>query len=89
MTWQTHPTLILDYLKKSEAMELQKRKLEMGMLVFVLTTLFLSSVNAWTGEIRGRVVCDVCGDSSIGPEDHVLEGLFLALSLSLCGFMIL
>jgi hypothetical protein len=33
-----------------------------------------SGVGAWTGEIRGRVVCDVCADSSIGPEDHVLEG---------------
>ncbi|KAK0601636.1 hypothetical protein LWI29_025972 [Acer saccharum] len=33
-----------------------------------------SNVEAWTEEIRGRVVCDVCGDSSIGPEDHVLEG---------------
>ncbi|KAI5333696.1 hypothetical protein L3X38_023828 [Prunus dulcis] len=21
-----------------------------------------------------RVVCDVCGDSAVGPEDHVLEG---------------
>ncbi|XP_057991806.1 uncharacterized protein LOC131173453 [Hevea brasiliensis] len=29
---------------------------------------------AWTGEIHGRVVCDVCGDSSVGPEDHILEG---------------
>lgn len=34
-------------------------------------------VDAWTGEIRGRVVCDVCGDSSIGPEDHFLEGIYL------------
>lgn len=34
----------------------------------------ISSVRAWTGEIHGRVVCDVCGDSSISPEDHVLEG---------------
>ncbi|KAH7544355.1 hypothetical protein JRO89_XS15G0153900 [Xanthoceras sorbifolium] len=65
-------------------MELQNRKLEMGLFVFVLTTLFLSNVKAWTGEIRGRVVCDVCGDSSIGPEDHVIEGPSLSLSLSLC-----
>ncbi|KAI8557611.1 hypothetical protein RHMOL_Rhmol04G0023200 [Rhododendron molle] len=37
------------------------------------TILLISGVRAWTGEIHGRVVCDVCGDSSIGPEDHVLE----------------
>lgn len=35
-------------------------------------------VRAWTGEIHGRVVCDVCGDSSIGPEDHVLAGQLAA-----------
>lgn len=34
---------------------------------------------AWTGEIRGRVVCDVCGDSSIGPEDHALKGAEVAV----------
>ncbi|TXG67699.1 hypothetical protein EZV62_008974 [Acer yangbiense] len=60
-------------------MESQKRKLVMGLFVFVLTSLFLSNVEAWTGEIRGRVVCDVCGDSSIGPEDHVLEGAEVAV----------
>lgn len=55
----------------------------MGFFGFVLTTMFVaSSVEAWTGEIHGRVVCDVCGDSSIGPEDHVLEGHYLSLSLS-------
>ncbi|KAI9185922.1 hypothetical protein LWI28_012031 [Acer negundo] len=64
---------------KSVAMESQKRKLVMGLFVFVLTSLFLSNVEAWTGEIRGRVVCDVCGDSSIGPEDHVLEGAEVAV----------
>ncbi|KAI5641832.1 hypothetical protein M9H77_00380 [Catharanthus roseus] len=36
-------------------------------------------VRAWTGEIHGRVVCDVCGDSSIGPEDHVLAGAEVAV----------
>ncbi|KAK6946874.1 hypothetical protein RJ641_000347 [Dillenia turbinata] len=36
-------------------------------------------VKAWTGEIHGRVVCDVCGDSSVGPEDHVLEGAEVAV----------
>ncbi|KAE8680211.1 putative BED zinc finger,hAT family dimerization domain [Hibiscus syriacus] len=33
----------------------------------------ISSVKSWTGEIHDRVVCDVCADSSIGPEGHVLE----------------
>lgn len=47
----------------------------MGLFVLALTTMIVSNVKAWTGEINGRVVCDVCGDSSIGPEDHVLEGL--------------
>lgn len=31
------------------------------------------------GEIRGHVVCDVCGDAAIGPEDHVLEGAEVAV----------
>ncbi|KMZ61720.1 Pollen ole e 1 allergen and extensin family protein [Zostera marina] len=47
-----------------------------------VVTLLLHSprvVDAWTGEIRGRVVCDVCGDSSIGPEDHFLEGAEVAV----------
>ncbi|KAI3456949.1 hypothetical protein Pfo_013612 [Paulownia fortunei] len=35
------------------------------------TILMVTGVRSWTGEIHGRVVCDVCGDSSIGPEDHV------------------
>lgn len=53
-------------------MGLQKKTIaEMGLLLFLL----LSSVEAWTGEIHGRVVCDVCGDSYVGPEDHVLEGI--------------
>uniref|UniRef100_A0A6N2KB14 Pollen Ole e 1 allergen and extensin family protein n=1 Tax=Salix viminalis TaxID=40686 RepID=A0A6N2KB14_SALVM len=39
------------------------------------SAIFVSGVKAWTGEIHGRVVCDVCGDSSIGPEDHVLEAV--------------
>ncbi|KAI3822000.1 hypothetical protein L1987_09581 [Smallanthus sonchifolius] len=25
----------------------------------------------------GRVVCDVCADGFVGPEDHVLEGYYL------------
>ena len=48
-------------------------------LDFVVLAVFLiSGVKSWTGEIHGRVVCDVCADSSIGPEDHVLEGFSLS-----------
>ncbi|EPS64001.1 hypothetical protein M569_10780, partial [Genlisea aurea] len=36
-------------------------------------------VRSWTGEIHGRVVCDLCGDSSIGPEDYVLPGAEVAV----------
>ncbi|RWR92049.1 pollen Ole e 1 allergen and extensin family protein [Cinnamomum micranthum f. kanehirae] len=57
-------------------MGLQKKTIMvMGLLLFLL----LSCVEAWTGEIHGRVVCDVCGDSYIGPEDHVLEGAEVAV----------
>lgn len=49
----------------------------------ILLLLFASDVSAWIGEIHGRVVCDVCGDSSLGPEDHVLEGFPLSLSSQL------
>ncbi|RVW40320.1 hypothetical protein CK203_082819 [Vitis vinifera] len=52
----------------------RKRKVVMVLTLFVMMTMFFSCVRAWTGEIHGRVVCDVCGDSSIGPEDHILEG---------------
>ncbi|KAL8172440.1 hypothetical protein V2J09_024244 [Rumex salicifolius] len=49
-------------------------------LLYLVTTLSLAPVAvAWTGEIRGRVVCDVCGDSSIGPEDHFLQGAEVAV----------
>ncbi|KAK4439812.1 hypothetical protein Salat_0316100 [Sesamum alatum] len=46
-------------------------------LCFVI--LMVNGVRSWTGEIHGRVVCDVCGDSSIGPEDHVLQGAEVAV----------
>ncbi|XP_021892985.1 uncharacterized protein LOC110810966 [Carica papaya] len=49
------------------------------MVLLILTAIFTCSVEAWTGEIHGRFVCDVCGDSSIGPEDHVLEGAEVAV----------
>ncbi|THU45708.1 hypothetical protein C4D60_Mb02t20840 [Musa balbisiana] len=42
-------------------------------LAVALALLLCGSSEAWTGEIRGRVVCDVCGDASVGPEDHVLQ----------------
>ncbi|XP_052206406.1 uncharacterized protein LOC127810870 [Diospyros lotus] len=45
--------------------------------IFIIMCAF--TVTAWTGEINGRVVCDVCGDSSMGPEDHVLEGAEVAV----------
>ncbi|KAK1260571.1 hypothetical protein QJS04_geneDACA018063 [Acorus gramineus] len=47
--------------------------------LFTVFLLFLSSVQAWTGEIHGKVVCDVCGDSSFGPEDIPLEGAEVAV----------
>ena len=69
-------------------MESQLRNLVLGL--FLLSAIFVAGVKAWTGEIHGRVVCDVCGDSSIGPEDHVLEGSsFISPSRSLIWFCIL
>ncbi|CAN7024788.1 unnamed protein product, partial [Brassica rapa subsp. trilocularis] len=41
----------------------------------MLLNLKASAVDSWTGEIRRRVVCDVCADSSIRPDDHVLEAV--------------
>ena len=46
--------------------------LHLALLAFLLAA--APPADAWTGEIRGRVVCHVCADSAIGPEDHVLEG---------------
>lgn len=46
----------------------------------LITNLTLQGVRGWTGEIHGRVVCDVCADSSVGPEDHVLQGSFFTLN---------
>ncbi|THU57378.1 hypothetical protein C4D60_Mb03t02890 [Musa balbisiana] len=48
-------------------------------VVVVMALLLCGASEAWTGEIRGRVVCDVCGDSSVGPEDHVLQGAEVAV----------
>ncbi|PKA46591.1 hypothetical protein AXF42_Ash019332 [Apostasia shenzhenica] len=45
----------------------------------LLLLLFAFSSEAWTGEIHGRVVCDVCGDSTVGPEDLPLQGAEVAV----------
>lgn len=68
-------------------LEAEKKKLAVVFLVF---TVFISGIGAWTGEIHGRVICDVCGDSALGPEDHILQGpLFLSSLQSTFNFMIL
>ncbi|KAL6999318.1 hypothetical protein U1Q18_000478 [Sarracenia purpurea var. burkii] len=41
--------------------------------------MMVNGVRAWTGQIHGRVICDICADSSIGPEDHVLQGAEVAV----------
>ncbi|XP_019418005.1 PREDICTED: uncharacterized protein LOC109328848 [Lupinus angustifolius] len=51
----------------------------MAMSVILLLFFAFGGSIAWTGEIHGRVVCDVCADSSIGPEDHVLQGAEVAV----------
>lgn len=48
----------------------------------MMMMMMMMGVKAWTGEINGRVVCDVCGDGSIGPEDHVLQGQLFTFSFS-------
>nr|XP_009390736.2 PREDICTED: uncharacterized protein LOC103977056 [Musa acuminata subsp. malaccensis] len=50
-----------------------------AVVVVVMALLLCGASEAWTGEIRGRVVCDLCGDSSVGPEDHVLQGAEVAV----------
>ncbi|CDP05768.1 unnamed protein product [Coffea canephora] len=61
-------------------METDSRKLPFILtIIAVLALLYSDAVRAWTGEIHGRVVCDVCGDSSVGPEDHVLAGAEVAV----------
>ncbi|CAL4888155.1 unnamed protein product [Urochloa decumbens] len=52
--------------------------LQLG-LAFAVLLAAAPAAEAWTGEIRGRVVCDVCGDAAIGPEDHALEGAEVAV----------
>ncbi|KAA8523702.1 hypothetical protein F0562_010125 [Nyssa sinensis] len=60
-------------------MEMELKKLKLLMTFFLSIIFMVYGVSAWTGEIHGRVVCDVCGDSSIGPEDHILEGAEVAV----------
>lgn len=55
-------------------MESLQKRMICGLVLLLLLLLLTCSAEAWTGEIHGRVVCDVCGDSSIGPEDHALQG---------------
>ena len=52
------------------------RRWQLLLLGLALAVLLATApaAEAWTGEICGRVVCDVCGDAAIGPEDHALEG---------------
>ncbi|MED6143937.1 hypothetical protein PIB30_010601 [Stylosanthes scabra] len=57
-------------------MEMKGKKIVMVMVVLLISVF---GVSGWTGEIHGRVVCDVCGDSSLGPEDHILEGAEVAV----------
>ncbi|XAR67461.1 hypothetical protein NMG60_11002231 [Bertholletia excelsa] len=58
-----------------------KPPLKQVLVAFSLSAILvmMQGARAWTGEIHGRVVCDVCGDSSVGPEDHVLEGAEVAV----------
>ncbi|KAG6435985.1 hypothetical protein SASPL_100866 [Salvia splendens] len=56
-------------------------------VVVLMAILMAEGVTSWTGEIHGRVVCDVCADSSIGPEDHVLAGKTATLSHYFFGFL--
>ncbi|PIA43498.1 hypothetical protein AQUCO_01900117v1 [Aquilegia coerulea] len=61
-------------------MELKKMMMKFVIVYVYIWMVFLCcGVKGWTGEIHGRVVCDVCGDSTIGPEDHVLEGAEVAI----------
>nr|GMC76550.1 Pollen Ole E 1 allergen and extensin family protein [Ipomoea batatas] len=60
-------------------MEWNRGKLFTGIYLNLTLILLIRSSRAWTGEIHGRVVCDVCGDSTVGPEDHVLEGAEVAV----------
>ncbi|KAI4963695.1 hypothetical protein ZWY2020_011186 [Hordeum vulgare] len=45
----------------------------------ILAFLLAAAAERLDREIRSRVVCDVCADSAIGPEDHVLEGAEVAV----------
>ncbi|KAL6877573.1 hypothetical protein ACP4OV_012788 [Aristida adscensionis] len=53
--------------------------LQLGLVLVLAFLLAAPAAEAWTGEISGHVVCDVCGDAAIGPEDHALEGAEVAV----------
>ncbi|GAA0167360.1 hypothetical protein LIER_22310 [Lithospermum erythrorhizon] len=58
------------------------KSLKLSNLLFTLSTIISLQAHfsrGWTGEIHGRVVCDVCADSFIGPEDHILQGAEVAV----------
>ncbi|KAF3795358.1 hypothetical protein EJ110_NYTH04841 [Nymphaea thermarum] len=57
-------------------MKMETKGIMVG-LFFLLV--FVGYGLAWTGEINGRVMCDVCSDSAVGPEDHALEGAEVAV----------
>lgn len=59
--------------RSAAALPCRSPLLQLGLALTVLL-MAAPAAEAWTGEIRGRVVCDVCGDAAIGPEDHALEG---------------
>ncbi|CAL5405614.1 unnamed protein product [Camellia sinensis] len=63
-------------------MESSSKKVSVSLFLYtilMMMMMMICGVRAWTGEINGRVVCDLCGDSSIGPEDHVLQGAEVAV----------
>lgn len=68
-------------------MEWNRGKLFTRIYLNLTLILLIRSSRAWTGEIHGRVVCDVCGDSTVGPEDHVLEGNLSYHSISVASFL--
>ncbi|KAF5781557.1 hypothetical protein HanXRQr2_Chr11g0485071 [Helianthus annuus] len=67
------PYLVRSHCYKSRKQQLQQKSRMANLFITLCIFTFIITVKAWTGEIHGRVVCDVCADGSVGPEDHVLE----------------
>ncbi|KAJ0501128.1 hypothetical protein HanRHA438_Chr11g0497551 [Helianthus annuus] len=67
------PYLVRSHCYKSRKQQLQHKSTMVNLFITLCIFTFIITVKAWTGEIHGRVVCDVCADGSVGPEDHVLE----------------